>query len=383
MWIASEHGDVGGRQDDFVFDAGKHYTFTVTSDDESGNDHVDMTVEDDATLATGDVREVTGIDAGDGQSVGGDLQSPTYTLSGLDASTYYTVYVQSVKGDKTSDWSSVNFTTLNEGELYLYDNQDNSTVLANSVNQTLKITLQGRTLYKDGDWNTLCLPFDVTIADSPLAGEGVDVRTLSTSDFSGGTLTLNFTPAPGQTGAVTTLEAGKPYIIKWTKPDGYDGHESDFDITAPVFPSVTLKSGTTNTTTDDVDFIGTFSPQVIYEDGTEKHNLYLGAGNTLYYPTTEGFEVNSCRAYFVLKNGLTAGEPNPGTPNGVGQFVLNFGDASEETGIVSLSKESGNQGNNPKFLNSLDYYTLDGVRLDGKPTRKGLYIHGGRKVVIK
>ena len=29
------------------------------------------------------------------------------------------------------------------------------------------------------------------------------------------------------------------------------------------------------------------------------------------------------------------------------------------------------------------WYTLDGVRLDGKPTKKGLYIHGGRKVVVK
>jgi hypothetical protein len=29
------------------------------------------------------------------------------------------------------------------------------------------------------------------------------------------------------------------------------------------------------------------------------------------------------------------------------------------------------------------WYTLDGVRLDWKPTKKGLYIHGGRKVVVK
>ena len=29
------------------------------------------------------------------------------------------------------------------------------------------------------------------------------------------------------------------------------------------------------------------------------------------------------------------------------------------------------------------WYTLDGVRLDKAPTRKGLYINNGRKVVIK
>ena len=33
---------------------------------------------------------------------------------------------------------------------------------------------------------------------------------------------------------------------------------------------------------------------------------------------------------------------------------------------------------------SLDgWYTLDGVRLSGKPTQKGLYINNGKKVVIK
>jgi hypothetical protein len=30
-----------------------------------------------------------------------------------------------------------------------------------------------------------------------------------------------------------------------------------------------------------------------------------------------------------------------------------------------------------------NWYSLDGVKLDGKPTKKGLYIFGGRKVVIK
>jgi hypothetical protein len=108
VWIASQNGNVGGRQNDFVFEAGKHYTFTVTLDNNSGNDCVNMTVEDDATLVPGDMTNITGI------------TSTSYTLSGLTASTEYTVYVQSVKGDKTSEWSSLYFTTLGEGEMALY-----------------------------------------------------------------------------------------------------------------------------------------------------------------------------------------------------------------------------------------------------------------------
>ena len=29
------------------------------------------------------------------------------------------------------------------------------------------------------------------------------------------------------------------------------------------------------------------------------------------------------------------------------------------------------------------WYTLDGRKLNGKPTAKGIYVNGGRKVVIK
>lgn len=108
VWIASENGNVGGRQNDFTFEAGKHYTFTVSLDNNSGNDCTNMTVEDDATLTPGSVTDIP------------NITSTSYTLSGLTASTDYTVSVQSVKGDKTSEWSSIYFTTLGEGEMALY-----------------------------------------------------------------------------------------------------------------------------------------------------------------------------------------------------------------------------------------------------------------------
>lgn len=35
------------------------------------------------------------------------------------------------------------------------------------------------------------------------------------------------------------------------------------------------------------------------------------------------------------------------------------------------------------MVNEGPWYSLDGVKLDKAPTRKGLYIHNGKKVVIK
>jgi hypothetical protein len=56
--------------------------------------------------------------------------------------------------------------------------------------------------------------------------------------------------------------------------------------------------------------------------------------------------------------------------------VLNFGD-DETTGIISVH-DSG------FMVNGSDaWYTLDGRKLDGKPTRAGVYINNGKAVVIK
>ena len=75
-------------------------------------------------------------------------------------------------------------------------------------------TLYGYTLYCDGDWNTLCLPFSVTdLTGTPL--DGFTIKELDTetaydghvTGLDGTTLYLNFKDATG-------IEAGKPYIVK-------------------------------------------------------------------------------------------------------------------------------------------------------------------------
>lgn len=242
----------------------------------------------------------------------------------------------------------------------LADAADNGeTLYTYNDKKTQSVTLTGRTLYKDGSWNTLCLPFNLTLSGSPLDGDGVDVRTLSGSSFEKGTLTLNFTEA----GAVTALEAGKPYLIKWENT-GATLTQDDL-----VFSSVTIHSTPVDVTTDYVDFVGIFSPEVIYDEESQT-KLYVGADNTLYYPTSEGFAVNSCRAYFQLKEGLVAGEPS--TP-GSCVFNLDFGD--EATGISELR----NFGQNAQ---ADAWYTLDGRRLSTKPATSGIYVKNGKKVVI-
>jgi hypothetical protein len=57
-------------------------------------------------------------------------------------------------------------------------------------------------LFKDGGWNTLCLPFALTDFTGTVLEDAM-VMTLSEASFSNGTLTLDF-------GDATAMEAGKP-----------------------------------------------------------------------------------------------------------------------------------------------------------------------------
>ena len=164
--------------------------------------------------------------------------------------------------------------------LDLEDNACNSVKISKNNGETTNVMLYGRTLYKDGDWNTLCLPFDVTLAGSPL--EGVEARELSYASLVEGTLTLNFSSP------VTTLEAVKPYIIKWAEGT---------NLVSPVFPNVTLNATLTEKAFSGVSFLGTYDP--IAFDATTPDILMVGGNNRLYYPAP-GASVKSCRAYFRL-----------------------------------------------------------------------------------
>ena len=107
-------------------------------------------------------------------------------------------------------------------EAELADKDDNTNAIAAAAaygNTCDKLTLRDRTLYIDGDWNTLCLPFNVDdFTGTPL--EGFTVKELDCDTQHDGhktgcedwTLYLNFKDA-------TSIEAGKPYIIKRTSLD--------------------------------------------------------------------------------------------------------------------------------------------------------------------
>ena len=242
------------------------------------------------------------------------------------------------------------------------NNADGITALAD--NQSHNIMLYGRTIYRDGDWNTLCLPFDVdNLKGTPLDEATVMELDVETSNLKDGTLTLYFKDTE-------SIKAGKPYIVKWDTPAT--------DISNPLFEKVTVDaSASTSVAFDGGSFIGSYSPVALPVNDTS--NLFLGSNNTLYWPNGANNEdgnyyLNACRAYFHV-NDVAA----------VREFVLNF-DEAETTGIsnTNLTNRTNNSSDSyNSWSENNAWFSLDGRKLESKPSAKGLYIYKGNKVAIK
>ena len=254
----------------------------------------------------------------------------------------------------------------------LADNADNSSTISEWNGGVAEVTLSGRTLYKDGAWNTLCLPFSLSAeqiaANTDFAGATLmtmDVTKKNGFDVEDGTLYLWFKTA-------TEIEAGVPYLVKWDKAADYDNNPSVYDIVSPVFKGVTVSNSTAQTVEsktaglETVQMVGTYSPVGVTAD--DKSILFLGDANTLYYSTVDR-QIRSYRAYFSVPyiNGHAEAKARA--------FALSF-DGEETTGILEVSA-------NYNGVKDDVWYSLDGVRLSGKPTQRGMYINKGKKILVK
>ena len=149
--------------------------------------------------------------------------------------------------------------------------------------------LMKRTLYKDGYFNTICLPFDVnSIAASPLAG--AEIYTFEGGNVVGtgaGTeLQLQLSPLTGD-----QLTKGVPYMIRWTSGD---------DLSFLIFDNIIWGTGSDADQTGDakVTFHG-FYPMTTITYG-DHYNLFLGAGDVLYWPNADDSSMRGFRAYWLV-----------------------------------------------------------------------------------
>lgn len=198
---------------------------------------------------------------------------------------------QKAKGNYYSVRMAKTLTVLDEKD-------DASTFATKFATARMKdYALMIRSLYKDGYFNTICLPFDVnSIAASPLAGAEIYTfdggRVVNTG--SGNELQLQLSPLSGD-----QLEKGVPYMLRWTSGD---------NLSFLIFDNIIWGDGDDADQTGDankVTFHGFYPMTTItYED---HYNLFLGADDVLYWPISDGTSMRGFRGYWLVDHS----QPSP------------------------------------------------------------------------
>ena len=202
-------------------------------------------------------------------------------------------------------------------------------------------------------WNTFCVPFALTQKQLEEAyGSGAVAKYLSGVTTDGAAATLHFTPE-----AEGGIKANKAYLLYLTD-----------DVTeAKTFSGVTLEPAGTCTTTvkannnDVYTFQGILKPTTLTTNGTQ---YFLNSADTYFVlPLNNTSQMKATRAYIIV--------PAPAAPAQGRQYCFNFNGTTTAIDNVTVSgMEDGT------------WYTISGIRIN-RPAAKGVYIHNGRKVIVK
>lgn len=322
-----------------IEDISKHDAFSKT-------DKVGLVTEDCSfTTSTENIGSILG------QEIGNNLVTIETTSESK------VVYLKVSKGARIwgittyfSDLTYSNYATTVPLSFSFSDTEDLTASLPQNPLADQTVTLD-RNLYSG--WNTFCVPFALTQEQLEEAyGSGAVAKYLSGVTTDGAAATLHFTPEEGG-----GIEANKAYLLYLTA-----------DVTeAKTFSGVTLqpagKCTTTVTAADggDYTFQGILAPTTL---ATNDRQYFLNSAGTYFVlPLNNTSQMKATRAYIIV--------PAPAAPAQGRQYCFNFNGTTTAIDNVTVSgMEDGT------------WYTISGIRIN-RPAAKGVYIHNGRKVIVK
>jgi hypothetical protein len=300
----------------------------------------------------------------------------TITITGIgdyDGNTTKTFTIN----PKVTDYGCITFTeTGDEATTTIVLNGDSETnLVAPTASMTGQVTLN-RSFTKDTK-STICLPFAVAAEDAAALGKFYQ--------FDG--LKDETTDIVKMVEVTTGLVANTPYIFepKATCPSIDFGEQT---ITASPAAS-TSTSGTSN----EFVFQGTYNYNK-WQDGDDEltNGIYGflakewdGHASGYFLKGVANTTIKPFRAY--LKYTGTADLTNTDPATNATRGSTRSGSLPELIEIEWVNAKGETTGirsiDNGQWIIDNSWYSLDGRRLNGKPTTKGLYINNGRKVVIK
>ena len=159
----------------------------------------------------------------------------------------------------------------------------------------------------DVSYSTICLPFNISdTKDTPYKNATILKFTSSSINSDGDSrVLLTFEE-------VTSIEAGKPYLIKLNKGESLQAEEIFTDVTCPVLSGTNAYGGLDVNCGNDVTFHGIMNPSTIT---VNENTLFLTADNRLVRLYGQNsVDINGLRGYFTVSGGMAK----------TAEFVLNL-----------------------------------------------------------
>ena len=215
-------------------------------------------------------------------------------------------------------------------------------VTVNSFNAQNDVDVQLKRSLTPAQWNTFCVPF--TISADVIAEK-----------FGAGTLVYTFGSMNGNVmnfKASTTIEAGKPYIVKPANT-----------VVNPTFTGVNIvASAPVKSGADGFFMQGTYGAKTdLLDDGT---NLFLGEGDKFYKPAKGSTKMKGMRAFFIV-------------PQGTNLAALRANIDGATTAIDELTTVVEQPTDN-RIYNLQGQFV--GTSFEGL---HGVYVQNGKKVLVK
>ncbi|MGM9704148.1 MAG: hypothetical protein ACI3YZ_11490, partial [Prevotella sp.] len=257
----------------------------------------------------------------------------------------------------------------------------------NSTSESPKTTnVKMRRTVKLGQWNTICLPFDLTKAEvETVFGSGTKVEELSSLNYdaTSKSYTLVFAAVTETNGSF--MKAGTPYLIKpgTTKTEEQTSVQlygfTAKNIICPVDKNYLYipdgKEVTNVEKSTSLTMQGEYNHRMITpEEATDGKSLYVISGDKIYYVNSD-VEMKGFRCYFVAEESTT-GSTEGGTGEvGTSMFsnarVLHSDGTSTDLRLIKADT-TGEGG---------AVYDLLGRKRDEQT--KGIVIENGKKRIIK
>lgn len=215
-------------------------------------------------------------------------------------------------------------------------------VTVNTFNAQNDVYVQLKRTLTPTQWNTFCVPFTIS-ADMIAEKFGAGTLVYTFGSMNGNV--MNFT-------ASTTIEAGKPYIVKPTKT-----------VVDPIFTGVNIVASDPVKSGENGFYMqGTYGAKTdLLDDGT---NLFLGEGNKFYKPAKGSTKMKGMRAYFIV-------------PQGTNLAALRANIDGATTAIDELTAVVEQPTDN-RIYNLQGLFV--GTSFEGL---HGVYVQNGKKVLVK